>query len=1042
MQHKYAPNIDVEGRGFNDVPNTTKAWQPTHHNCTAAFLMNPYMGLTWIAVPCNENMPNVLNVCEEDLSKDQNPTPQWSNMITACPKNFISSNNACFSLSFEKQCSKCRNESVGTCTCLEDNFSNQPQLLNLWGLSRRILYWPDQGRLYLRGLENAPLLFPKLVSRWGQNLSSSLEKVATIHFDIIKVSENPLYLFKTDTISTRDCLSVHFQCQSGSCVLLKYVCDGESHCYGGEDEVNCNETVNGMRPEIHGSGWYSNGMWICDGSKYVPLLKICDFHFDCLDNSDEVWCIHSFCESNAFQCTNGQCISLKHRCDQKQDCVDGSDEQDCGLNWLNTFRCDTKQLVPLSQVHDLFPDCENAEDEADTLKEMEEWSSNLATLSPCREPNMLPCVHGTSVCYPPWAVCLFDHDDYGVLRFCRNGGHLSNCAEMQCIGTFKCPGSYCLPLHKICNGQNDCHGGADERECENYVCPPGALGCAKSNICVHQHQVCDGIKQCPLADDEKYCLSNDCPDSCLCTRGKAECISIHGFPAFSVYMRSVVITGNIETFVFDKELIGQYILHLNVTNVPIPQISHSLFNGIPNVQKLSVVAGIQVILSNAFISIQNLRHLRLDHNPIMKIEPSGFAGITHLVFLNLSRTLITRLDSNIFAGQNSLRLFIIANTPLFYVSWAVFQDTDDLQVFDARGTQLVVSTETVNMLAHLPATCLIKLDDRLLCMIAIEIGLSCHGVNHGLPEVVSSLGVVTVRLIVTVVAVFCSAESLFWHGRLLAVPYSFLTFHLVLSDTGIVIHSLLLSAHTLRPQILHGSLFAIFHWTHNWACYLATSLFQVALIQSQVVLCIFSAKRCLAIIRPLSFRMLRIQHLQSVVYFGWFFSAVVVAAHWVSHALSARRVANNSLTSTTVFCLPFTQAQQHPIFRYISYSLHVLLSLSVISVMLASASLIIHKKTAAPKLRKSRPATKGQLISLVAKLVLEAVAVSVAFGLIVLAFTFHLDLNVGTLEVFITEAAILAGLFRINLGCTLHTLSTIFKTYCLAHCVSCNNISN
>ncbi len=833
--------------------NTTKAWHPTRHNCTAAFLMNPYMGLTWIAVPCNENMPNVLNVCEEDLSKDQNPTPLWSNMTTACPKHFIGSNNTCFTLSTETQCGICRRNIVGTCTCQEDNFNNQPQLLKLWGLSRRILYWPDQGILYLRGLENAPVLFSKLVSRWGQNLSSLVKQMSDFQFNIIKVSEQPQYLFKTETISIRNCSSVHFQCQSGSCILVKYVCDGEFHCSSGEDEANCKETVNSMSVEINGSSWHTSRMWICDGSKYVPLLKICDFHFDCLDNSDEIWCIHSICETSAFQCTNGQCIALTHRCDQKLDCVDGSDEKECGINWLNAFRCDTKDLVPLSQVHDLFPDCENAEDEAETLKEMEEWNSNLATLSPCSELNMLPCVHGTSVCYPPWAVCLFDHDDYGVLRFCRNGGHLSNCAEMQCIGTFKCPGSYCLPLHKICNGQYDCYGGADERECENYACPPGTLRCRKSNICVHQHQVCDGIKQCPLADDEEYCLSNDCPDSCLCTREKAECISIHRFPALSVYIRSVVITGNMETFVFDKKLIGQYILHLNITDVPIPQVSYSLFNGIPNVQALSLLAGIQVILTNTFSSIKYLRHLHLDQNPITKIEQSGFAGIPHLVFLNLSRTLITRLDSNIFAGQISLKIFIMTSTPLFYVSSTVFQDAVQLQVFDARGTQLSASTETANMLVQLPAACLVKIDDHVLCMIAIEIGISCHGAKHGLFEVVPNLGIVSVRLVITLIAMLCSATSLLWHGRLLTVPYSFLTFHLVLSDSGIVTHSLLLSAHTLGPQILHGSLFAIFHWTNNWACYLATSLFQVALIQSQVVLCIFSAKRCLAIIRPLSF---------------------------------------------------------------------------------------------------------------------------------------------------------------------------------------------
>ncbi len=35
------------------------------------------------------------------------------------------------------------------------------------------------------------------------------------------------------------------------------------------------------------------------------------------------------CNSNRFQCSNGQCVALAHRCDGYADCRDHSDEKGC-----------------------------------------------------------------------------------------------------------------------------------------------------------------------------------------------------------------------------------------------------------------------------------------------------------------------------------------------------------------------------------------------------------------------------------------------------------------------------------------------------------------------------------------------------------------------------------------------------------------------------------------------------------------------------------------------------------------------------------------
>ena len=54
--------------------------------------------------------------------------------------------------------------------------------------------------------------------------------------------------------------------------------------------------------------------------------------------SDIVWLsnsIHSFLESNVFQCKNGRCITFEKVCNLVDNCVDQSDEENC----TSVFHC-------------------------------------------------------------------------------------------------------------------------------------------------------------------------------------------------------------------------------------------------------------------------------------------------------------------------------------------------------------------------------------------------------------------------------------------------------------------------------------------------------------------------------------------------------------------------------------------------------------------------------------------------------------------------------------------------------------------------------
>ena len=53
---------------------------------------------------------------------------------------------------------------------------------------------------------------------------------------------------------------------------------------------------------------------------------------------------------------------------------------------------------------------------------------------------------------------------------CNNTEHLRHCAQHQCPAMFKCTGSYCIPLHMVCDDVADCQDKEDEIGCHQLEC--------------------------------------------------------------------------------------------------------------------------------------------------------------------------------------------------------------------------------------------------------------------------------------------------------------------------------------------------------------------------------------------------------------------------------------------------------------------------------------------------------------------------------------------------------------------------------------------
>ena len=854
-------------------------------DCVIMVLSTPLMNTNWIKIPCKYPYKGAGRICKREIPGENKTVTDTFTKTTGflqvtkiktgkgkyitriqpatthCPAGWNYISGKCLKLlSSAKNINKSLSCNVGTDMCSAAgsklitfnsvSFEDVTYLLKAWK------HKPIYGAVLIEGcsvIEN----------------NYTLHELEETQYTIYETQESKTLnvLCEMDTIVNEvSCQQRQFECMDGTCIPDHHTCDGIPDCVTGEDESNCNNTA---------------VTFLCENGESILMSKYCDFYNDCADSSDEANCTFPMCGDDMFRCHNGKCIQGQLQKDGIRHCVDNSDEKrfETGVS-CPEYSCFADKCIPYKYYQNGRVDCVGSTQEDEPLNDLYKrgiWNdSNTGKLVTNYEPyctiqTHVRCHSNHVHCFPRHLTCVYDHDEYGFITNCADGSHLQNCENFTCPDMFKCPGSYCIPVHKICNGITDCIGGNDEEDCGPMSCP-GLFKCREGH-CIQQIQICDGVFDCLEShDDERLCDSFSCPESCECLGHMITCSNsgLLSLPNVTKETRYFKVAINQIKYIHASLLALEYLGHLNLSYNFIEVIPYEVFIHLNNLLLLDLTNNkLTTLKQNMFTGLSNLQHLYLSGNPIMSLETNSLWGMLSIKFLDLSNLMIQDIEIGAFSTGNasSLNHLSLSHNFLYAVSPGIFEKMNRLRILDLTGNDItLMDLDTFNDL-HLTE---LHTDDYKFCCYAPHVH-NCtpeRDVYSSCEDLMANRFLQFAIWLLGFAAVFGNVLVIIWRiMRERKICYSFLVINLSISDFMMGIYLLIVASADVSYRgnyALHSEA-----WKKSSTCKFAGVISTLSSEMSVFMLVVITAERLGAIMFPFSPKTLSYTQAVALCSSGW-----------------------------------------------------------------------------------------------------------------------------------------------------------------------------
>ena len=723
-------------------------------------------------------------------------------------------------------------------------------------------------------------------------------KYITQHFTHeVRNKQTNLFLCRSNT-TAQSLLTVHglYKCKDFTYIAEHHACDGEADCPDASDEVNCSDVCAFVVPQNNLSCYTEctddictcNRLYFqCTNGGCIPLSKFCDGIADCQDTSDEIVCLNeSQIHQNVSNGSQGMSDEIL--------CLNGFQMSYQKTNDKNNFNCMSGDTIDIILVNDTVPDCPVHGDD-------EVWpNESTSSIMVWDDKVMIACIPGHPKLFFHQLLCQLTWDSAGRLATCRNGAHLRDCIYHSCPHQYKCPYSYCIPVHAVCDGRIDCPDGNDETDCHTLLCPH-FLRCKADGICVHKNDINNGLINCPSYHDDELGIKS-CPNSCECSGQAVYCFGsdLNNYTKQVDFARSLIIraggVSEVNNYTFSSFINLKYldlsdnsfsyfqsssfsslqaVVKLAMVNVSLSVIGQYYFQGLINVKMLFLKDNNVCRTERyAFHGLLSLPELDLSDQMLSYIAPCSFQDLKVLESLNLSYNLISSLSKNTLCGLPNLIVLDLRGNDINYVDSSSFTVVSTLQT-------LYSSTQGICCYKDFQ-TCSPKFDDDFASCISI--------LSESVLQVF--VWILAVLLIIESLAALCTLILFKSDKSKKRMIHTFYQINLTLSDLLMGCYFLLLAIFNIVYEGDYVQVASL--WKKGLPCKSLAFISSFSFQMTMYMTLILSIERFVALCLPMNTMFNRLRLARLVVLIGWILSAGIVTFPFVTAYIQQTQF-NNAL---------------------------------------------------------------------------------------------------------------------------------------------------